>query len=201
MQSVQDQAQGGVRAVQEGAQRVIDQIPPDAWPFIDLMFQITISLTLIWLVLELIGWWRRRAYNLTVAGTASQNKKAQPDFLKVDEKARKEQIARGERHEEMLDAREREEALAALKAAKGPVSIASRIASMATLLMSLFTLLSGLSGAVFSVGRMSSYLEEAGTTGRLEYVLTEHTFGCVVAVFVIGYNIWRYFSEKKWKKA
>ena len=43
---------------------------------------------LLWLLLSLVAWWRRRAYNLTVASTARRSKKAQPDFLNVDKKAR-----------------------------------------------------------------------------------------------------------------
>lgn len=180
---------------------MFEQIPPDAWPMIDMMFRITIGLTIVWVILSLIGWWRRRAYNLTIASTAKKRKKAQPDFLKVDEKARKEAIKAGERHEDSLDDREKEEALAALKAAKGPVAWSERIASAATFLMSIFTLLTGFSGAIFGVKRLDGYLADAGTAGRLEYLLREHTIGCIVVVFVIGYHTWRYFAEKKWKKA
>lgn len=201
MSSIQDQAEAGVRAAQQGAQQVIDQIPPDAWPMIDIMFRITIGLTIVWLVLALVAWWRRRAYNLTVASTAKKDRNAQPDFLSVDEKARKEAIKAGERHEDTLDNREKEEALAALKAAKGPVAWSERIASAATFLMSIFTLLTGFSGAIFGVKRLDGYLDQAGTAGTFEYLLREHTIGCIVVVFVIGYHIWRYVAEKKWKKA
>ena len=201
MSSIQDQAEESVRAAQQGAQQVIEQIPPDAWPLIDLMFRITMGLALVWLLLSLIGWWRRRAYNLTVASTAKRNKKAQPEFLSVDEKARKEAIDRGRGHEEALAKREADEALATLKAAKEPITWASRMASAATFLMSLFTLLTGFSGAIFGVGRLGGYLEEATTSGRLEYVLREHTIGCAIVAFVIGYHIWRFIAEEKWKKA
>ena len=194
-------AQSTAQAARDGLQQAIDQIPPDAWPFIDLMFRITIALAIIWIVLVLIAWWRRRAYNLTVASTARKSKKAQPDFLSVDKKAREEAIERGERHEKHLEEREREEALAALKAAKEPVTWASRIASAATFLMSLFTLLTGFAGTVLGVGRMEGYLVEAGTDGKIEYLLREHTIGCIVVVLVIAYHIWRYVAEKKWKKA
>ncbi len=201
MSSIQDQAEAGIRAAQEGAQQAIDQIPPEAWPMIDLMFRITIGLAIVWLILSLIGWWRRRAYNLTIASTAKANKKAQPDFLSVDEKARKEAVDRGRGHEETLSKREADEALATLKAAKEPITWASRIASAATFVMSLFTLLTGFSGAIFGVKRLGGYVEDATTSGQIEYVLREHTIGCAVVAFVIGYHIWRFIAEEKWKKA
>ncbi|MEL7199717.1 MAG: hypothetical protein AAGL10_15510 [Pseudomonadota bacterium] len=201
MSSVQDQAAEGLRIAKDGLQQAVDRIPPDAWPIIDILFRVTIALAILWVVLSLIGWWRRRAYNLTVASTAGRNKKAQPDFLNVDEKARKEQIKAGERHEDVLEDREKEEALAALKAAKEPVTLASRLASAATFVMSLITLLTGFSGAILGIGRIEGQLAQAGTAGKLEYLITEHTIGCIIVAFVIGYKIWRFVAEKKWKKA
>ncbi len=198
---MQDHAQDGMKIVRQGAERAIEQIPPEAWPVIDLMFRITIALTIIWILLELIAWWRRRAYNLTIASTARRNKEAQPDFLNVDNKAREKAIERGEDYEEKLEERERQEALEALKAAKEPVTIASRIASVATFLMSVFTLITGFSGAIFGVGRIGGYLEDATTAGKFEYLIQEHPIGCIIVAFVIGYHIWRYFAEKKWEKA
>lgn len=185
----------------EGVDRAIDQIPPDAWPVIDIMTRVLIGLTVAWIILALIAWWRRRAYNLTVASTAKRRKKAQPDFLSVDEKARKKAIERGDDYEDQLAKREREEARAALAATKEPVTIATRVARLATLLMSVFTLLTGFSGAILNVTRMGEYLEEASAWERIEYLFTEYTLGFVVAIFVISYNIWRYIAEKQWEKA
>ena len=201
MSSIQDRAKETFRATQEVANAAIAQIPPDAWPIIDLMMKVLIGLALVWLVLSLIGWWRRRAYNLTIASTAARNKKAQPGFLTVDHDAREAAIQRGAAHDDALDKRERDDALAALKAAAAPLTLAGKIARSATLVMAVFTLLTGFSGAVFNVTTMGNYLKEAGAAGRIEYLLTEHPFGCAVAVFVIGYNIWRFVADKKWEKA
>lgn len=201
MSSMQDQARETLRATEDIARQAIERIPPDAWPIIDTMMKVLIGLALVWLVLALIGWWRRRAYNLTIASTASRNKKGQPGFLKVDHEGRADAIARGEAHEDQLQEREREEALAALKAAAEPLSIMGRFAKLATLAMSVITLATGFSGAIFNVTNMGAYLEEAGAAGRIEYLLTEHPIGTAVAVFVIGYNIWRYVADKKWEKA
>jgi len=198
---MQDQAKQAVTAAQTVAQDAIDSIPPDAWPIIDQCMRILIAVTLVWMALALIAWWRRRAYNLTVAASARRNKKAKPGFLTVDEKAREEAIDRGKGHERLLDEREADDAKATLKAAAGPVSLMEKVARFATLAMSIFTLATTVTGAMFNVTRVSGYLEEAGTAGKLEYVITEYPIGCAIAVFAIGYNIWRYFAEKKWEKA
>ena len=205
MSSMQQQAQDAVttagRTAGDVAQQAIDRIPPDAWPVIDLCMRILIGLAILWLVLALIAWWRRRAYNLTVASSARRNKKAKPGFLSVDEKAREEAIARGEGHEQQLDEREADDARAILKAAAEPVSMAAKFARIATLLMSIITLGTGFTGAILNVTRVGDYLEEAGTVGKLEYLFTEYPVGVAIAIFAIGYNIWRYFAEKKWEKA
>lgn len=199
---MQDRAQQGIESARTGIQNAIEQIPPEAWPIIDLMMQILVGLFIVWLALALIAWWRRRAYNLTIASTARRNRKAQPDFLSVDQKARRKAMERGEAHAKALDDREAaaDDALAALKAAKEPVTIASRVASAATLVMSIFTLLTGITGAVFNVTRMGDYVEQASAADRLLYLVQEHPIGTAVAVFVIGFNAWRYFADEKWKK-
>lgn len=200
-QSAQERAAQGVREVQAGMQNVIDQIPPEQWPLINTLFKITIALALVWLVLALIAWWRRSAYNLTVASTADRSKKAQPDFLNVDKEAREEAVERGDDHEDELAERERREALAARNAGKQPLSATQRLASVASLLMSLFTLFTAMTGAVLNVGNMGDYVGKLTTAGKLQYLIQEHAFGVVVVLFVIGYHIWKYFRDRKWKEA
>lgn len=182
-----------------GVQSAIDQIPPDAWPMIDLAIRITIVVAVVWLLLSLFAWWRRRAYNLTVASTARRNKKAQPDFLNVDEKARKEAVKRGDAHEDALVDRETAEELAAMKAAKGPITFAKRFASLASLIMSVFTLGTAISGVILNVGRMGDYLKEGTTGGRLQYLFQEHTIGMIIVLLIVGIHIYFYITKKKWE--
>lgn len=181
-------------------QDVIDRIPPDAWPLIDTLFRITIVVALVWLLLALVAWWRRRAYNLTVASTASRSEKAQPDFLKVDHKAREAAIERGAAHEDFLEEREREEALAALKAAKDPLSLTERLAGLAAFLMSLFTLATMVFGAVTNVSKMGEALESVGSVEKIQKVVADHWLGTLVAVFVIVWHVYKYFGDRKWKE-
>jgi hypothetical protein len=53
-----------------------------------------LGLVLIFIVLKVIGYFMRRAYNLTPAGTA-KSKNVQPDFLKVDHAQRERMLDRG----------------------------------------------------------------------------------------------------------
>jgi hypothetical protein len=198
---MKQQAQQGLEMARDAAQDAIDRIPPDAWPMIDIMFKITIGLLIVWIFLALVAWWRRRAYNLTVASTHKRSKKAQPDFLSVDKKAREAAIERGEAHEEELDERDEAEAEAMLEAAGKPIGLAKRLASIATTAMSLFTLLTAISGAALNVGKMDEQVKELTAGGKIEYLLKEHTFGVIVVLLIIAFQIWKFFNEKKWKEA
>jgi hypothetical protein len=181
-------------------QDVIDRIPPEAWPLIDMLFRITIVLAVIWLALALVAWWRRRAYNLTVASTARRSGKAQPDFLHVDEKARKAAIARGEAHEEFIEDRERDEAAAALEAAKQPINLAQRIAGFAALLMSIFTLSTVALGAVTNVSKMGDALKSVSSVDKVEKIVSDHWLGTTVAALVIAWHVYKYFADRSWKE-
>lgn len=180
-------------------QDAIDRIPPEAWPLIDLAFKITAGIVVVWIALALFGWWRRRAYNLTVASTAKRNKRAQPDFLHVDTKAREAAIARGEAHEDELDEREAREA--AIAAGGDPVSAGRRIAQLAALLMSIFTLLCGIMGAVGNVGAMEAQVKNLTASGKIQYLVTQHPIGTAIVLLVIGYNVWHYIQHRKWQEA
>ena len=184
----------------QNVQDAIDRIPPEAWPLIDTLFRITTVVALVWLLLALVAWWRRRAYNLTVASTASRSKEAQPDFLNVDAKAREAAIARGEAHEDFLEERERAEALAALEAAKHPLGVSQRLAGFAAFLMSLFTLATMIFGAITNVSRMGEALQSVSSVEKIQKVVTDHWFGTLVALFVIAWHVYKYFGDRKWKE-
>lgn len=178
-------------------QDAIDRIPPDAWPLINIAAKITVAVALVWIFLALVAWWRRRAYNLTVASTAKRNKAAQPDFLTVNKEAREAAIDRGKAHEAELTERERLEALAASSGlAKG-----SHFARLATLLMSLFTLACSVMGVVGNVGAMEASVQKLNASGKIQYIIQQHPIATIIIVLVIAYNVWHYFSHRKWEQA
>ncbi len=178
-------------------QDAIDRIPPEAWPLIDIAAKITVAVALVWIFLALVAWWRRRAYNLTIASTAKRNKNAEPDFLHVDKEAREAAIDRGKAHEAELTERERLEALAA---ASG-LSKGSHLARIAALLMSLFTLACSIMGVVGNVGAMEKSVQNLSASGKIQYIVAQHPIATVIVVLVIGYNVWHYFQHRKWEEA
>jgi hypothetical protein len=178
-------------------QDAIDRIPPEAWPLIDVAAKITVAVALVWIFLGLIAWWRRRAYNLTIASTAKRNKKAQPDFLTVNKEAREDAIERGKAHEADLTERERLEALAATSG----LTKGSHFARLATLLMSLFTLACSVMGVVGNVGAMEKSVQNLTASGKIQFIIMQHPIASVIIVLVIGYNVWHYFHHRKWEEA
>ncbi len=179
-------------------QETLDRIPPDAWPFLDRLFEITIIAAAIWLALAVFVYWRRRAANLTPVTAPGKSKSAQPDFLNVDHKARREAIDRGEAFERQLDVREAEEAKTAAAAALKPAMTGRRIAKIVTFLMSIFTMGTAVIGSIMDVSRMSSYMAELSAPERVLAVIRAHPVGTAVVLFVVGVTIYKYFHERKW---
>ena len=78
--------------------------------------------------------------------------------------------------------------------------VALYVAGIAALLMSIFTLGTMISGALFQISRMGQLMQEYSSIERLTAVISNHPFAFAVAVFVIGYYIYKYFTEKKWQE-
>lgn len=180
-------------------QDAIDRIPPEAWPLIDIVAKVTVAVALVWIFLALVAWWRRRAYNLTIASTAKRNKDAQPDFLTVDRKAREAAIERGAAHEAELTERERLEALA--EAERKGLNKTTNLARLAALFMSLFTLACSIMGVVANVGAMEKSVQSLTASGKIQYIIAAHPIATVIVVLVIGYNLWHYIQHRKWEDA
>nr|WP_321362482.1 hypothetical protein [uncultured Hyphomonas sp.] len=174
-------------------------IPADAWPLIDILFNVTCAITAIWLATTVFVLWRRHSSNLTTASSASPNKKATPDFLSVDEKARKEAIKRGEQFEKQLDKRDREDERAARRLARAKETRMGRIARLISLFMALFSLATVVSGTVFQVTFMGRIWEQYSASERLLGVIKAHPIGVAVTVIVILYNLVTFVTNRKWE--
>lgn len=175
----------------------MDKIPPEAWPFIDLLFNLTMAAAGVWLAITVFVVWRRRASNLTPVNLPDKNRKSQPDFLKVDHKAREQAIKRGESFEKELDRREREEARRAARKARSPATIGQRIAGIVTFIMSLFTLASMIYGSIFSITRMGGMMEEYSTQERIFAVIQAHPIAFAITILVIFARIFTFFMNRK----
>ncbi len=180
----------------------LDRIPPEAWPVIDILFNVTMAAAGIWLAITVFVVWRRRASNLTPVHAASRSGRAQPDFLKVDQKAREAAIRRGELHDTALDERdaaeERAAKAAAAKAERGPVTFAQRIAGLAAFMMSVFTLISIVVSSVFTIVRMGEYVGEYTAWERIAAIILQHPIAFSICVMIILARIYtQFFSSAK----
>ena len=180
---------------------VLDQIPPEAWPLIDILFNLTMAATGIWLAITVFVWWRRSASNLTPVNAATKDSGAQPDFLKVDEKARAEAIERGEAFDKEIERREREaERAKAAAAGRTPLTVSQRLARFLSFFMSLFTLATMIFGAIFQVTRMGQMMEQYSTADRIFTVIQTHPISFTVATLVIVFQVYRFFVDRKWQE-
>ncbi len=180
----------------ETVQDTLDKIPPEAWPLIDLLFNLTMAAAGIWLAITVFVIWRRKSSNLTPVNVPDKNRKAQPDFLKVDKKARQTAINRGESFDKELQRREREEARNKARKNRDPSSIGQRIAGLITLIMSLFTLASMIYGSIFTVTRMGGMMEEYSTQERIVAVIQNHPIAFAITVLVIIARIFTFFTKR-----
>ena len=174
-------------------------IPADAWPLIDILFNVTCAITAVWLATTVFVLWRRSASNLTTSSSASPNKKAKPDFLSVDEKARKEAIKRGEQFEKELDKQDREDERKARRLARSKETRVGRIARLISLFMALFSLATMVSGTVFQVTFMGRIWEQYSASERLLGVIKAHPIGVGVTAIVILYNLVTFVTNRKWE--
>ena len=177
-----------------------EQIPPEAWYWIDLLFNLTMAAAGIWLAATVFVIWRRSASNLTPVSDVDKNRRAQPDFLSVDEKARKEAMARGEAFDRELDKRDREEAADLRRGARRKASPMQRVAGLVSLFMAVFTLLSMIVSTIWQIGFMGRILEQYAPGERLMVVVQKHPIGVTIAVLVIAYHIFRFFTDRKWEQ-
>lgn len=180
-------------------ENAINSIPPEAWPLIDILFNITIVFAALWLVWTGFIWMRRRASNLTAIRGVSPNRKATPDFMSGDARARREAIKRGESFDKELERRDREDARTEKRTARRKESLVGRIGRLITLAMALFSIATMISGTLFQVSIMGRYWEQYSASERIIGVIREHPIGVAVTVLVIGYNLYVFVSSRKWE--
>lgn len=178
----------------------LNQIPPEAWPLIDLLFNLTMASAGIWLGITVFVLWRRASSNLTPVNAAEKNRKAQPDFLKVDKKARAEALERGETFDKELERRERAAAKEASRGKRSPATVGQKLARFLSFFMSLFTLATMIFGAIFQVTRMGQMMKEYSTLDRIIAVIQNHPISFTVATLVIVFQVYRFISERNWKE-
>jgi hypothetical protein len=145
------------------------KLPPAIAAWTDWIVYILIGLVLLWIVLKILGYFMRRAYNLTPAATAkSQNVK--PDFLKVDHAQRAELIERGRQFDTQGQA---------------PVEKAAYTARIGLI----FTALVSFGSTVFfSLGRVADYdqtWKNISAAHKFSVIVQSHPVGFAIAVLIV----------------
>jgi len=179
------------------------QIPTEAWPILDVLFNLTCAAAGIWLAITAFVLWRRAASNLTPVNVPEKNKRAQPDFLSVDKKARAEAIARGESFEDELDRRDRDEARQAARNALSSTSLTARsgrIAGWISFVLALFSLLTGALGVIFNVIRFEGYSADYGSVEKIAGLFIAYPIPSAVAVVIIILKIAHFIIERRTQK-
>lgn len=177
--------------------QTLQQIPPEAWPIIDLLFNITMAAAGIWLAVTAFVIWRRHASNLTPVNAAERSNKAQPDFLKVDKKAREEAIERGDDFNKSLDRRDAAEAKAASRLR--PAKRVQKVAGLAAFIMSIFTVMSVIASSVYTLNGVNNIAQDFSTWERARAVIETHPIAFTICLLVIFARIYTHFfpPEKK----
>lgn len=159
-----------------------------------------VAFAALWLVSTIFIQMRRRATNLTSAQQAGVKRDATPDFMKVDHKARDAAMQRGEAYDQELIEREKAEAAAAAGKAvkKEPVGILKRISGIAAFAFSLFTLLGTVLGTFRTLDQAGVQLSKMDQVGA---VVMQYPIPTIICVFVIGYTLFIWITQKKWTEA
>lgn len=177
----------------DGAPPSTEVVLPD---WLTYVMWAAVAFAALWLVSTIFIQMRRRATNLTSAHQAGVRKDATPDFMKVDHKAREAAVQRGQAYEKELDAREAAEAAAAAgKARKEPMNMLKTISGIASFAFSLFTLLGAVLGTFRTMDAAGAQLSKFDQIGVM---FMKNPIPAVICLFVIGYTIFIWVSQKKW---
>ena len=170
--------------------------------WLQLLLWSTLAVAALWLALLIFIAWRRSSTNLTPVTAPAVNRKAQPGFLTVDREAHRAALGRADAFEKKLSDQERREARAKIKRAragqaKGPL----RIAGLASLFMSVFSLATLISGAVWQVTWIGTVWNTYSAWERIGEVIRTHPAAFAVCAIVILYHIGSFFAKRKWREA
>jgi hypothetical protein len=156
---------------------------------IQILFWCVIGFGAVWLVTSVIGYFHRRAYNLTYAESGS-SKNYKPDFLKVDRAKRQAAIERGEAFDERLAARE--------APAVQSLCFWSRVGAGSSAILALLAMIVG---TLTKIDAFQRDVAKLGSWDRFTEIVSQNKTGTLVALIVIGANIIVFMeSSRKWRR-
>lgn len=145
----------------------------------------------IWLVLTILDYLNRRAYNLTVSDRGGDPGET-PGFLKVDHEKRAAAQRAGEAFDEKIKARDAAEAAAADAATSG--GAARQALSLARLGTIALAIISVATAAIGAIGRIEYYDEAARrltSWERLTEIISTYWLGFVVVAALLAIQIYQ----------
>jgi hypothetical protein len=137
----------------------------------------------LWLVTSVMGYFHRRAYNLTHAESGG-SKNIKPDFLKVDQGQRDAAIARGEAYGQTLSDREKPSA-----APRSPVQTLSTWSRIAATGAAVIGLVATVVGTLQKIDSIQAGVERLSSWETFSAIVRENAVGATVAAIVIVANV------------
>ncbi len=177
------------------------QIAYETAPWLTLLLWSTLGIAIFWLTLLVFITWRRGVTNLTPVTSPSVRSGAQPGFLEVDRDAHKAALGRADAFDKQLTARDKQESKARAKKIKARAGRTPlRVAGIASLFMSIFSLATLISGAVWQVTWIGTVWNTYTAGERIGEVIRTHPVAFVVCVAVIFYHIISFFVKRRWRE-
>jgi hypothetical protein len=170
--------QSEAKSNSERAQEIMDtiiQVPDTISSIIGWILWAFLGAAALWAVLSVMGYWHRRAYNLTQAESV-RSRDITPDFLRVDQKKRDELIAKGKEFDAKRDS------------PPTGVSRANRTARVIVFVTALFSFLTAAAAAMLKVGEMQRFYEQYSSLQRFVAIVMDHKFGFATAGLVILFD-------------
>jgi uncharacterized membrane protein len=137
-----------------------------------------------WLVTSLIGYFHRRAYNLTRA-ESGPSKNIKPDFLTVDKAKRQAAIERGNAYTAVLEEREAAAEPAVSPAVKKAHHWSWFLATTAAVVGLITTAI----GSLAKIDQMQADVVKITSWDKFSHLVGQNQAGAIVAVAVIGANV------------
>ena len=167
-------------------------------PWLDALLWATLVVAILWLLLDGLAAWRRKATGLTVASTASDG--STPAFLGMDHKERQAALDRADQFEAKLTEREtRQKAEVEGKAFRAERTTGfMRTTQMLAVFMSFFSLATLIAGAIWQVSWLGVVWEKWSASGRMIETLKAHPFAVAVCLIVITFHVLTFVRERRW---
>jgi hypothetical protein len=136
-----------------------------------------------WILLEVMAWMKRRAYNLTAAESV-RSKNVKPDFLSVDSTKRQAAIERGQQAENTPAVRTQQ--------LMSPSSRLTRWLALATAIAS-FALVA--LGVIMQIPKYQSIGQQLSSWGQFSAIIQRYPIGFTIAALVIMFHLINAFGH------